>query len=365
MSQDPENTAVAAEPFGNAGKDHARGGAREIAATVTGGGREDLFAEFRDYLRALKRAPATLSGYTLGLSRFFAWLDGRGFADLRAVRRDDIQAWQAELMASGRYTTNSVHVLLRSVRRFYDYLDRAGKVLVNPTLGMPFPKLEDRLPRAVLTPGEMRRLLNAPDTSRLDGIRDKAMLELLYSAGLRLAELCALTVYDVDVHGGYVRVNSGKGAKDRVVPMGHKATQYVKEYLRHVRGRLTEKRRDERALFVGVMGKRINPIIVERLIRDYARTAGLSKRVTPHTFRHTCATHLLADGADVVHVQRLLGHACIDTTQIYTRVAERDVKKTHGKTHPREHDAESVPDAKPKTFKTPWGTYSHGRRRTR
>lgn len=361
MSEPVETAGVAAEPFGNGGKDTTRTGATRAADPA----RTTLFTEFREYLRALKRAPATLAGYTLGLSRFFAWMDARGLPDLRSVRRADIQAWQAELMASGRYTANSVHVLLRAVRRFYDYLDRAGKVLVNPTLGMRFPKLEDRLPRVVLSPGEMRRLLNAPDTSRLDGIRDKAMLELLYSAGLRLAEFCALTVYDVDVHGGYVRVNCGKGAKDRVVPMGHKATQYVKEYLRHVRGRLAEKRRDERALFVGVRGGRINPLIVERLIRDYARTAGLSKRVTPHTFRHTCATHLLADGADVAHVQRLLGHACIDTTQIYTRVAGRDVKRMHGKAHPRERDAEAVPDAKPKTFKTPWGTYSHGRRRTR
>ena len=343
MQKSQEKPAKQAEPFGNAGKHRACGHAREEFATG-----------FQEYLRALKRAPATLTGYKHGLSRFFEWLDRRGLADLRAVRRADIQSWQAELVASGHYTTNSIHVLLRAARRFYDYLDRGGKVLVNPTLGMTFPKIEDRLPRAVLTPGEMRRLLDAPDTSRPDGIRDKAMIELLYSTGLRLAELCGLTVHDVDVHGGYVRVNHGKGGKDRVVPMGRKATQYAKEYLRHVRGRLTEKRRDERALFVGVMGKRINPIIVERLIRGYARSAGLTKRVTPHTFRHTCATHLLADGADVVHVQRLLGHAYIGTTQIYTRVAGRDVKQTHGRTHPRERDAETVPEAHPVSIKEPY-----------
>jgi len=311
-----------------------------------------LLVEFTAYLKALKRSPSTLSGYTRSVAVFLAWLDGR---DMRGIRRADVQTYQAALVECGKYTTHSVHVLMRGVRRFYDWLDRNGKVLVNPTFGFQLPTLEDRLPRTILTKSEMRRLLDAPDTSRLDGIRDKAMLELFYSAGLRLAELCSLTVHDVDLNSGFVRVNCGKGAKDRVVPMGHKATQYVKEYVRHVRGRFTEKRRDERTLFVGKQwGTPINPLIVERLIRRYAEAARISKRVTPHTFRHTCATHMLADGADVVHVQRLLGHACIDTTQIYTRVAEREVKKTHGKTHPRERDAEAVPQANPGRVKGPY-----------
>jgi len=336
--------ALGAQPCENGGENRARAETRAASAA--------LLVEFAAYLKALKRSPSTLSGYTRSVAVFLAWLDGH---DVRAVRRADVQTYQAALVESGRYATQSVHVLMRGVRRFYDWLDRNGKVLVNPTLGFQLPTLEDRLPRTILSKSEMRRLLDAPDTSRLDGIRDKAMLELFYSAGLRLAELCSLTVYDVDLNGGYVRVNGGKGAKDRVVPMGHKAARYVKEYVRHVRGRFTEKRRDERALFVGKQwGTPINPLIVERLIRRYAEDAGISKRVTPHVFRHTCATHLLADGADVVHVQRLLGHACIDTTQIYTRVAEREVKKTHGKTHPRERDAEAAPEARPDRVKGPY-----------
>jgi site-specific recombinase XerD len=342
--------ALCAQPCENGGENRARAGTRAASSA--------LLAEFTAYLKALKRSPSTLAGYTRSVAVFLAWLDGQ---DVRGIRRADVQTYQAALVESGKYTTHSVHVLMRGVRRFYDWLDRNGKVLVNPTLGFQLPTLEDRLPRTILTKGEMRRLLDAPDTSRLDGIRDKAMLELFYSAGLRLAELCSLTVYDVDLNGGFVRVN-GKGMKDRVVPMGHKAAQYVKEYVRHVRGRFTEKRRDERALFVGKQwGTPINPLIVERLIKRYAEQAGISKRVTPHVFRHTCATHMLADGADVVHVQRLLGHACIDTTQIYTRVAEREVKTTHGKTHPRERDAmptgrqaEAVPQARPRRVNGPY-----------
>lgn len=350
--QTTESQAPTQNLVGNTGTPCAREPRR---SSPIEGGRGEMLNAFREHLKVLKRSPATLAGYTEGLKRFFAFLDQQGIGDLRAVRRADIQAYQAALVASGRYATNTIHVRLRSVRRFYEYLDRTGKILINPALGFPLPKLENRLPRTVLTLGEMRRLLNAPDTSTLSGIRDKAMLEVFYSTAIRLSELCALTVYDADLNGGFLRVHSGKGAKDRVVPMGCKATKYVKEYVRHVRGLFTRNRRDERALFVGKQwGTPINPQIVGRLVRDYARKAGLKKRVTPHVFRHTCATHLVADGADVVHVQRLLGHACISTTQIYTRVAEREVKQTHRKTHPRERDAEPVPAAVEGPFKGPY-----------
>ena len=308
--------------------------------------RGELLDAFRGHLKLLKRSPATVAGYADGVKRFFAFMDRRGIGDVRAVRRADVQAYQATLVESGRYALNSIHVFMRSVRRFYDYLDRSGKILINPALEFTFPTLEDRLPRNILTIAEMRRLLNAPDTSSLAGIRDKAILEVFYSTAIRLAELCALSIHDVDLNGGFLRVNSGKGAKDRIVPLGHKALQYVKEYLRHVRGQFTKNRRDERALFVGKQwGTPISKPIVQRLVRDYAKRAGLKKRVTPHVFRHTCATHLLADGADVVHVQRLLGHVSINTTQIYTRVVQRDVKQAHANTHPRERDAEPVPPA--------------------
>jgi len=347
MSQDAENTAVAAEPLGNAGKDHAhaREARRLVAAKLPGEagtmpdetGREKLCADFREYLVALKRSPNTVFATMRPLTPFFAFLDGRGL-DLRAAALRDMEAYKIELQETGRYTAHSIDTYLRAVRRFYAWMERTGKVLVNPTDGLPFPRVKDALPRTVLTPTEMRKLLNAPDTSTPLGIRDKTMLEVFYSTGIRLAELCALTVYDVDVIAGYARVNAGKGNKDRVVPMGRKACDYLKDYLRHVRGRFTRNRRDERALFVGPKGRKIHFLIVERLIRGYARTAGIKKRVTPHALRHTCATHMIQGGADVSHVQRLLGHARLTSTQIYTRVAAQDVKATHALTHPRESD---------------------------
>lgn len=343
------------KPCENPGKNRTRTRANRAGVKHTVA---EHVAEFTAYLKALKRAKATIYGYTHGLDVFFDFLDEHGITDFRSVTRQHIRTYTAELMESGRWKPEAVHLKLRAVRRFYDYLEANGKVLVNPALGVPMPALGDRLPAVILTKAEVRRLLDAPDTSKLVGIRDKAMLEVFYSAGLRLAELCSLTVYDVDTQSGFVRVNSGKGGKDRVVPLGRKATRYVTEYLRHVRGRFTEKNRDERTLFVGhYLGRGINPLIVGRLVGKYARAAGITKNVSPHTLRHTCATHMIADGADVVHVQRLLGHADISTTQIYTRVARREVKDTHKKTHPRERQRAAVPRRVPRgpaSFKGPW-----------
>jgi integrase/recombinase XerD len=206
------------------------------------------------------------------------------------------------------------------------------------------------LPRNILTLTEIETLLNAPDTATAAGLRDRAILETFYSTGLRLAELCALTVHDIDLRGGYVRVHRGKGGKDRVVPLGKTAAAYLKEYLEEVRAKWARNQREERALFLGEHWKRpLNKQLVSRLVREYARAAGIVKRVTAHALRHTCATHLVAGGADLVYAQRLLGHRDLTTTQVYVRVAGRDVKETQAATHPAEQAP--VPRAFPKPSK--------------
>jgi len=323
-------------PFENAGEHHAH--AREATRE---GAREKLLTDFEEYLFARKLAPGMVRATVRLVKRFFAFLDGHDL-DLRAATVRDIEAYKRELQEAGNYQTSTTHGYLYAVRNLYAWLERIGKVLINPTDGLSLPKVRDAIPRTVLTLTEIRKLLDAPDTSTPCGIRDKTMLEVFYSTGIRLSELCDLTVYDVDVPGGYVRVNNGKGAKDRIVPMGRKATQYVREYLRHARGIFTQNRRDERALFVGQKGGRIHILIVERLVRDYARTAGIRKHVTPHALRHTCATHMLQGGASLPHIQKLLGHVHLTTTQVYTRVAAVEVKATHARTHPREIGPQSA-----------------------
>jgi integrase/recombinase XerD len=198
----------------------------------------------------------------------------------------------------------------------------------------------------VLSPAEVKRLLNAPDTSNLHGIRNRAILEVLYSSGIRVGELCALTIYDVDLSAGFLRICHGvKGARDRLVPVGHTARRYLHEYLRNVRKVFAERYRDSRKLFIGYQGG-LTVTAVQIIVRRTARDAGLEKRVTPHVLRHTCATHMILEGADIVQVQRILGHADLNSTQIYTRLAPVDAKREHRRSHPSEQ--QQVPrDFKP------------------
>ena len=270
-----------------------------------------------------------------------AFLDAQGVADLRAVTREHVRAYQAALMETD-LTTHTVHARLRAVRRLYDFLEAGNRVLMNPAAAIRMPKLEDRLPRNVMTKAEVRRLLDAPDTSLPVGIRDKAMLEVFYSTGLRLAELCGLTVHDVDVLNGYVRVNNGKGCKDRVVPLGRVAGKCIESYVNGVRPELLRAaagRPSATALFLSARGLPLSRTALASRIEHYARAAGLSQPVTPHTFRHSCATHMIRNRANLRHVQEMLGHKNLNTTEVYLHLTITDLKEAHHKFHPREKDA--------------------------
>jgi integrase/recombinase XerD len=224
-----------------------------------------------------------------------------------------------------------------ALRQFFRHLEKSDVILLDPCAKMVLPKLGERLPRNVLTPAEAVRILNMPDTQRPIGIRDRAILELFYSTGIRLEEMTRLTIHDVDARNGFLRVNRGKFAKDRVVPMGRKACDYVREYLAKVRAVWTQARREERAMWLSSYRPHL-PLkkqLIEIMVTQYGRKAGLTKRVYPHAWRHACATHLVAAGSNVAYVQRLLGHRSIATTQIYTRVSVPDVRKAVGKAHPR------------------------------
>lgn len=337
MAESIENKAQSQKLRGFPRKDRAR--VRTYAPL-------EAVEDFKKYLKALKRARDTIDSYVRETTRFFAYMAAKGIHDVRAVTRPHLEQYQADLVEGGQYTTNSIHTKMRSLRRFYDYLEHSGKILINPTSGFQLPKLEDRLPRDVLTSSEIKRLLDAPDTSNRKGVRDKAILEVMYSTGIRVGELCGLTIYDVDLNAGFIRINLGKGAKDRIVPLGHTAKKYLKEYLLHVRGYYTKRYRDSRQLFVGQRAG-LTTSAVNDIVHMYTDKAGINKNVSAHTLRHTCATHMLASGADIIHVQHLLGHADVSTTQIYVRVAQRDVKAMHGKCHPAE--SESFKE----TFKAP------------
>jgi integrase/recombinase XerD len=296
--------------------------------------------EFLESLRVRGQSPATLESRSDALSTFFRWLTGEGIEDVREVTRETIRAYRLSLVnrpPGSVLTTCTIHVKLIALRRFFEHLEATDTVLLNPCVGMILPKLEDRLPRGVLSQAEARRVLDAPDTQTKKGIRDKALLELFYSSGIRGEEMAALTVYDVDCKNGFVRVTKGKFAKDRVVPMGSKAADYVAEYLRKVRLPWSQHQKDERALWLcsiwphGPMKKQA--IAVQ--VRDYKKLAGVTRPGRTHLWRHSCATHLVQGGANLAYVQRLLGHRSLDTTAIYTRVSAVEVAATMRRKHPR------------------------------
>jgi len=298
---------------------------------------DEALIEFRAWLKTRNYRPRSVSTYTVLLSPFWAWLSKEGIADLRTISRAILERYAVHVQ-SLPVSRSTQAVRIRAVKRLFGCLVENNYLLVDPAAGLRDPSSGQRLPKPVLTQAEIKRLLAQPNTSLKQGIRDRALLELLYSTGLRIGEAVALTVYDVDLDAGLLSVRSGKGGKSRVVPLGHEAVKWLREYLEKIRPRQNRLAPHERSLFLTQQGGAFIRHTIEVIVRQSARAARISKQVTCHTIRHTCATHLLEAGADLVAIKELLGHRRIKTTQIYTRVRPVEVKAMHQATHPREQD---------------------------
>ncbi len=285
------------------------------------------------------RTGATIEGYT-GQVRLYLM----GLAkDIKAVTRTDMEAYIAGLFdyrnEKGKpYTTGTIIVKVRSLKRFFEFLEEKNIIFINPMEHIREPRKEKRLPRNTLTTQEAQKILEQPNLGLVIGIRDRTVLELLYSTGIRLGELLRLSIYDADLTGGMLRINQGKGRKDRVVPMGRHAVRFLREYISRVRPHFTQKNRKSRTLLVTNHGEPLSKLVVSLMIRTHARAAGIKKKVSAHTFRHTFATQLVNNGADIVAVQRMLGHVDLRTTQGYIKALGLAVKAAHQKSHPREKD---------------------------
>ncbi len=290
---------------------------------------------YQEMLRVRNYAPATIKCCTHSLRRFFAHLQTVGVADLRAVNQDIIEAYQRELLR--RRGANTVRSHMATLRGFFAHLETTGEILLNPTADVRLPKWERRLPKRILKPSEVRKLLNAPDETP-KGLRDRAMMELFYSSGIRREEMARLAVQDVDIKNGFVRVQ-GKGGKDRVVPVGQSACDALKRYLKEARAVWLKAPRNPGwtdALWLSPIQPHppIHREAVGLILMRYAKRV-LGRNVSPHVWRHSYATHLVANGANILYVQRLLGHTRLKTTEIYTRVTMSDLKRTLQHTHPR------------------------------
>jgi integrase/recombinase XerD len=272
----------------------------------------------------------TLKAYGADLRGFAAWLgEDRGLLD---VRRQDIEHYLAhrfELAVKPR----SAARLLSSLKRFYQYQYREGLIGSDPSLQIDNPRIGRPLPKS-LTEEEVEALLSVADGTTAEGLRDRAMLELLYATGLRVSELVGLTFSQVNLNQGVVRV-LGKGNKERLVPVGQEAEHYLGQYLNEGRVELLRGRDVSDAVFVTRRGASMTRQAFWYMIKRRARQAGIDKQLSPHTLRHAFATHLLNHGADLRVVQMLLGHSDLSTTQIYTHIANQRLRELHAQHHPR------------------------------
>jgi integrase/recombinase XerD len=286
--------------------------------------------QYIDHLRVERGLrPATITAYAADLARFVdAWQQ----ADI-ALRDIDATCVRRELLAlsSSGIKARSQARVVSSLRGFFRYLHEEGLVARDPMELIDSPQMQTKLP-GLLELSEVERLLATPDVRKPAGLRDAAMLHTMYAAGLRVSELTGLSLGDVDLRAGHLTA-FGKGAKRRMVPLGHPARDAITAYLE--RARASWAKPSEQALFVTARGGPMTRQGFWKNVRRYARAAGITRKVSPHTLRHSFATHLLNGGADLRAVQTLLGHADITTTQIYTHVSRDRLRDMHERCHPR------------------------------
>jgi integrase/recombinase XerD len=276
-------------------------------------------------------AKNTLEAYRRDLAQFATWLEAQHGKKLIEGDVADIQAYLGHQFRK-KTRASSAARLLSSLKRFYRYCLRQGRIKADPTLRIDTPKLPRGLPKS-LTEEDVENLLAAPRADKALGLRDRAMLETLYASGLRVSELVTLKLGQVSQDMGVVRV-VGKGSKERLVPLGEEALVWIRRYVKEARPQLLRGRASD-DLFVTARGASMTRQMFWILLRRYGARAGLKKPISPHTLRHAFATHLLNHGADLRVVQLLLGHSDISTTQIYTHVARERLKQLHAKHHPR------------------------------
>ncbi|WP_072905724.1 site-specific tyrosine recombinase XerD [Anaerobranca californiensis] len=293
---------------------------------------EKLLADYLTYLRVERGlAQNTVLSYERDLKKFISFLKDCNFSDWSEIKRQQIITYllklQEEKMAPASISRN-----LAAIRSFFNYLTTENLLGEDPAKDLDSPKLSKKLPK-IITVEEVEELLNQPDETDKIGIRDRAMLELLYASGLRVSELISLEVDDVNLDLGFLRCQ-GKGSKERIVPLGKMAIHYIQLYLEQSRPKLV-KNIYQKKLFLNFHGRPMTRQGFWKIIKKYAKQSGINTEITPHTFRHSFATHLLENGADLRSVQEMLGHADISTTQIYTQVTGKKLKNIHKKFHPR------------------------------
>jgi integrase/recombinase XerD len=273
----------------------------------------------------------TIEAYGHGLSRFLNYLKEKGVQEVEEISKFHVRGFLLSLRKR-KLSARTIVRNLVAIRTFFRFLVQEGNLEANPAENVESPKIAKTLPE-ILTLREIEQLLERPNLQTPLGKRDRAMLEMLYATGMRVSELTQLPIHQVNLEGGYVLLY-GKGSKERIVPIGSEAMKWATLYLKESRAVLA-KGKESPFLFINRSGKSMSRQRFWKSLKDYARKAGLRKRITPHLLRHSFASHLLERGADLRSVQMMLGHVDISTTQIYTHVTGERLKKIHQQYHPR------------------------------
>jgi integrase/recombinase XerD len=316
-----------------------------------------LLDKFLEWMRVKNFSEETVLGRHYTLSRFIIWAEERGIVQPREVTKPILERYQRYLYHYRKkngdpLSTRTQHGFLVPIRAWFKWLTRQNHILYNPASEIDLPKLEHRLPKHVLTMGEAEQIIVLPDVNTPLGIRDRALLETLYSTGVRRMEVVNLRLYDLDYDRGTIIVRQGKGRKDRMVPIGERAVAWLEKYLREVRPTLLVGDSAGDVLFLTKMGEPFTPDQMTLLVKEYVDAADIGKKGSCHLWRHTAATLLHDAGADIRFIQAFLGHAKLTTTEIYTQVSIRQLKAIHSACHPssklkRGEEPSATPAKKP------------------
>jgi integrase/recombinase XerD len=294
--------------------------------------------KYLEWLQVHNYAAPTVQNRQSYLGVFVAWCTERGIVNPREITKPILERYQRSLYIHRKgngdpLTFRAQHARLVPVRAFFKWCAKQNYLLYNPASEIELPRLEQRLPKHVLTKSEAEQVLAQPDASEAMGLRDRAILETFYSTGMRRSELMALSVFDLDRERGTVMIRQGKGKKDRMIPIGERALRWIDRYQTQVRPELVIARGNT-TLFLTQGGEAFTPDRLTQLVRGYVEAANTGKSGSCHLLRHTMATLMLENGADIRYIQAMLGHAELSTTQIYTQVSIRKLKEIHSATHP-------------------------------
>lgn len=318
-------------------------------------------SRFLEWMRVRNYSARTVENNEASLRFFVSWCEARSLLRPAEVTKPILERYQRHLYLlmrpDGRpqLSFRSQHVRLTAVRGFFKWLVRQNALPSNPASELDLPRLPHRLPRDVLTAEEVERVLAQPDIRTAVGQRDRAILELLYSTGVRRSELVSIRLSDVDHERGTMLIREGKGRRDRMVPVGERALAWVERYTRDVRPDLVVPP-DCGALFLTTLGEQLTPDFLTQQVRRFVLAAELGKSGSCHLFRHTMATLMLEGGADVRYIQEMLGHVHLDSTEVYTRVSIRKLRAIHSATHPGAKLAKCEPEPDPEPTKSTAGT---------